>query len=118
MTSAYRPRVQWDAPFGWAPLQYFAVKGLERYGYGIEAKKVASRFIQTVNKGFQATHTLYEKYDVQTLSTTTSDKISFGYATNEVGFGWTNGVYVVLADFIKEVKSKSNAPTPVLNSRS
>src|SRR5215470_4239665 len=32
-TSTSQTGNQWDAPFGWAPLQIIAVKGLRRYGY-------------------------------------------------------------------------------------
>ncbi|KTD09367.1 trehalase family glycosidase [Legionella jamestowniensis] len=102
LTSTHHPGLQWDAPFGWAPLQYFAVYGLKRYGYTELALDIAQRFIKTVNKGFQENHTIFEKYDVETLGVKTKDKIKFSYASNEMGFGWTNGVYLVFLKLINQ----------------
>ncbi|CZG87929.1 trehalase family glycosidase [Legionella pneumophila] len=95
LTSCYIQGVQWDAPFGWAPLQYFAVLGLNRYGYKELALDIANRFVNTIHIGFQEAHTLFEKYDVQNMSIHTENKIQYSYNTNVVGFGWTNGVYLV-----------------------
>jgi len=36
---------QWDAPFGWAPLQMIAVAGLRNYGHHEAASRLARRFI-------------------------------------------------------------------------
>jgi len=105
VTSAYRPGLQWDAPFGWAPMQYFAVKGLIRYGYKEEASEIAQRFIRTINKQFEETHQLYEKYDVQLSSNQMKGKILYGYNTNEIGFGWTNGVYLKFANYLDHSKN-------------
>nr|WP_193787159.1 trehalase family glycosidase [Legionella lansingensis] len=102
LTSTNNLGFQWDAPFGWAPLQYFAVYGLERYGYRELAVDVANRFINSVDEGYKKTHTIFEKYDVETLSTRTTNKIKFSYATNETGFGWTNGVYLDFVNFINQ----------------
>jgi alpha,alpha-trehalase len=100
VTSTYMPKLQWDAPFGWAPFQYFAVKGLANYGYNEIACDIAKRFINTVNVNFEKTHLIYEKYDVQNFSIKAADKINYGYNTNEIGFGWTNGVYLELTNFL------------------
>ncbi|MGA9849317.1 MAG: trehalase family glycosidase, partial [Roseiarcus sp.] len=35
---------QWDAPNGWAPLQWIAVAGLTRYGQNLLAEQVACRW--------------------------------------------------------------------------
>ncbi|MDI9818981.1 trehalase family glycosidase [Tatlockia sp. PL877] len=101
VTSTNHPGLQWDAPFGWAPMQYFAVSGLNNYGYKKEAIEIAQRFINTVNKGYQQSNTIFEKYDVEKQSALTTDKIKFSYSTNEMGFGWTNGVYLTFIDFIQ-----------------
>lgn len=102
VTSTYSTKSQWDAPFGWAPLQFFAVKGLENYGFHMEAKEVATRFLDTINNGFNQSHEIFEKYDVQHATTETASKISYGYSTNETGFGWTNGVYLELNSYVAE----------------
>ncbi len=105
VTSTNYSGLQWDAPFGWAPMQYFAVLGLDRYGYKQLSREIARRFIKTVNLGFQQNHAIFEKYDVRTVSTLTENKIKYSYATNEIGFGWTNGVYLVLNNYINSQKS-------------
>ncbi|KTD66888.1 alpha,alpha-trehalase [Legionella steelei] len=105
VTSLNNSGLQWDAPFGWAPMQYFAVLGLEKYGYKKFAIEIAGKFINTVNSGFQKNHAIFEKYDVNTLSTRTDNKIKYSYATNEIGFGWTNGVYLVFSKFLEQSTS-------------
>lgn len=106
VTSAYRPKSQWDAPFGWAPFQYFAVKGLLNYGYQQAAQEIAKRFIGIVNSNFEKTHLLFEKYDVQDSGIYTENKINYGYNSNEIGFGWTNGVYLSLLKYTDDDKPK------------
>lgn len=108
LTSCYQQGVQWDAPFGWAPLQYFAVFGLQRYGYKKQALEVATRFIATVNKGYSEAHTLFEKYDVQNMSIHTENKIQYSYNTNVIGFGWTNGVYLLFMKLINQDAPAAN----------
>ncbi|MFN6562067.1 MAG: trehalase family glycosidase [Nostoc sp. ChiSLP01] len=87
---------QWDAPFGWAPLTLIAVQGLHRYGYHTEGDRIANKFLAMVVKEFGRHNTLVEKYDVERCSANVSDEICFGYSSNEVGFGWTNGVILEL----------------------
>ncbi|MEH1833590.1 MAG: trehalase family glycosidase [Nostoc sp.] len=87
---------QWDAPFGWAPLTLIAVQGLHRYGYHTEGDRIANKFLAMVIKEFGRHNTLVEKYDVERCSANVSDEICFGYSSNEVGFGWTNGVILEL----------------------
>ncbi|WP_313887380.1 trehalase family glycosidase [Nodosilinea sp. LEGE 07088] len=92
LTSTHTSGNQWDAPFGWAPLQWFAVGGLARSGYTDDAHRVATKFVHMVVQEFEKTGTLLEKYDVERCSANVSDEIQFGYSSNEIGFGWTNGV--------------------------
>lgn len=100
LTSTYITGNQWDAPFGWAPLQLIAIQGLRRYGYYQEASALARKFISLVIKEFEKHGTLLEKYDVYSCDSDVSDEIHFGYSSNEIGFGWTNAVLLeLLADF-------------------
>lgn len=85
---------QWDAPFAWAPLQWIAVKGLLRYGYRKEASRIAEKFIYLVTEECARTGTIREKYNAQACNIEVIENVQFGYLTNEVGFGWTNGVYL------------------------
>jgi alpha,alpha-trehalase len=78
---------QWDAPNGWAPLQWIAVAGLRRYGQDRLAKAIADRWLTMVDRSFRATGVLLEKYDVETGGPGEGGE----YAVQD-GFGWTNGV--------------------------
>ncbi len=96
LTSTTRSGSQWDAPFGWAPLQMIAVQGLRRYGYHADANRLAAKFIGVVTREFEEHGTIFEKYDVVTGESDVAAGIRFGYASNEIGFGWTNGVFLEL----------------------
>lgn len=96
LTSTHVSGNQWDAPFGWAPLQLFAVEGLHRYGYHEAADRISRKFIKMVAQEFERSGTIVEKYDVNRCSGDVSDEIFFGYSSNEIGFGWTNGVVLEL----------------------
>jgi alpha,alpha-trehalase len=87
---------QWDAPFGWAPLQMIPVDGLRRYGFDEDADRVARKFLGLVTKEFEEHGTIVEKYDVQRRESDVEAGIKFGYAANQVGFGWTNAAYLDL----------------------
>jgi alpha,alpha-trehalase len=87
---------QWDAPFGWAPLQMIAVDGLRRYGFNDDANRVAAKFVSLVSKELDEHGTIVEKYDVRRRESDVAADIKFGYNANQVGFGWTNGVVLEL----------------------
>ena len=89
---------QWDAPFGWAPLQLIAVEGLRRYGYSEAAERLAMKFLSLVRDEYLKSGTIVEKYDVVHRSAEVSAGIRFGYRSNEAGFGWTNAVFTALLD--------------------
>lgn len=93
-TSDRTTGVQWDLPYGWAPLQLLTVEGLRRYGFQEEASRIANNFVSTVLENFQRDGTIREKYNVVTRSSETN--IGAGYKVNVVGFGWTNGVVLEL----------------------
>ncbi len=79
---------QWDAPNGWAPLQWIGVSGLTRYGYKALAETVACRWMLSVRRLYAHSGMLVEKYDV-----VDSERAAGGgeYRLQD-GFGWTNGV--------------------------
>jgi alpha,alpha-trehalase len=96
MTSASASESQRDAPFGEAPLQLIAVEGLRRYGMNAEADRVALGFLGTVLKEYAEHGAVFQKYDVERRESDVSAGIRFGDSPNEIGFGWTNGVFVEL----------------------
>lgn len=89
---------QWDAPYGWAPLELIAIQALRRYHYDADAERLSEKFLSLVAEQYRRQGVIVEKYDVVRRSTETSAGIQFGYHTNEAGFGWTNGVFVTLLD--------------------
>jgi alpha,alpha-trehalase len=96
--STYASGLQWDSPFGWAPLNWFAADGLRKASYGAEARRVATEFTHTVATSFQKEGTIHEKYNMET-GTSDVDVIA-GYQ-NVVGFGWTNAVYVEMEHLLQ-----------------
>lgn len=96
LTSVNVSGSQWDAPFGWAPLQLIAVEGLRRYGYTAEADRISVEFLSMVLADFIEHNTIVEKYDVERRDSDVAAGIKYGYAANQIGFGWTNGAFVEL----------------------
>ncbi|HJZ74245.1 MAG TPA: trehalase family glycosidase [Vicinamibacterales bacterium] len=96
LTSTQTTGSQWDAPYGWAPLQIIAVDGLRRYGYDADADRLARKFVSLVVDDFAAHGTIVEKYDVRRRSSDLGAGLRFGYTSNEVGFGWTNAAILDL----------------------
>ena len=88
VTTPIQTGQQWDAPNGWAPLQWMAVEGLRRSGQGHRAEVVACRWIVNVGNVYKQTGKLVEKYDV----ITTDRPGGGGEYSLQDGFGWTNGV--------------------------
>lgn len=86
---------QWDAPNGWAPLQWLAIGGLRRYGEDALARTIAQRWVEKNLEVFSATGKLVEKYDV-----VAAGPGGGGEYPLQDGFGWTNGVLRrLLADY-------------------
>ena len=81
---------QWDAPNGWAPLQWMAVHGLLNYGYTDDASLIAERWLEINEKVYGNTGKMMEKYNVEDLSLLSGG----GEYPTQDGFGWTNGVAV------------------------
>lgn len=79
---------QWDAPNGWAPLQWMAYKGFHDYGYREYANIIKERWMRLCESEFKRTGVLFEKYNVEK-----SNISNGGEYSNQVGFGWSNGVY-------------------------
>ena len=83
---------QWDAPNGWAPLQWLAIVGLENYGLDELAGRIAKRWIRLNTDVFRRTGKLMEKYNV----VDTQLEAGGGEYPGQDGFGWTNGVLLAL----------------------
>ncbi|WP_034944081.1 alpha,alpha-trehalase TreA [Erwinia oleae] len=86
---------QWDAPNGWAPLQWAAVEGLNNYGEQALAKDIGMRFLKNVQTTYDKEHKLVEKYVVEGKGLGGGGG---GEYPLQDGFGWTNGVTLKLMD--------------------
>jgi alpha,alpha-trehalase len=86
--------MQWDRPYAWAPIQLLAVEGMRRYGFGNDADRVTREFLTMVTENFARDGTIREKYNA--LKRSSEVNVVAGYAANVVGFGWTNGTFIVL----------------------
>jgi alpha,alpha-trehalase len=97
--------MQWDDPYGWAPVNWIAVAGLDASGFRVEAKRIARAFVRTVDKGFAQDGTIREKYNV--AAGDANVQVSTGYKVNVIGFGWTNAVYLKMKEVMAEPSSAS-----------
>jgi alpha,alpha-trehalase len=83
---------QWDAPNGWAPLQWPAIKGLQNYYFTEEANTAIERWVKLNKDVYARTGKLMEKYNVMD----THLDAGGGEYPSQDGFGWTNGVLLAL----------------------
>lgn len=88
LTTTIRSGQQWDAPNGWAPLQWMAVEGLSRYNHLGLASTIARRWMGQNLAVFRRSGKLVEKYDI----THENAAAGGGEYPLQDGFGWTNGV--------------------------
>jgi alpha,alpha-trehalase len=79
---------QWDAPNGWAPLQWMTYKGLRNYQIDKLAEQIRKRWLRQNERVFEATGKMMEKYNVMDTTLIAGG----GEYPNQDGFGWTNGV--------------------------
>ena len=92
ITTTLESGQQWDAPNGWAPLQWISYKGLKSYGFEELANKIKVNWLSLNEAVYKSTGKFTEKYNV----TNTSGETGGGEYPNQDGFGWTNGVFLAL----------------------
>jgi alpha,alpha-trehalase len=90
LTTTSESGQQWDAPNGWAPLQWIAFVGLKNYGFKKLADQIKTNWIKLNESTFYKSGKFTEKYNVASLDEETGG----GEYPNQDGFGWTNGVYL------------------------
>jgi alpha,alpha-trehalase len=108
--STYNSGLQWDLPYGWAPVTWISIEGLYEAGDDTDALRVAHEFSRTIEDGYMRDGTIREKYDVVTGSSEVN--IQTGYKTNEIGFGWTNAAYLEMQHLIATVHPAEQATAP------
>jgi alpha,alpha-trehalase len=89
---------QWDAPNGWAPLQWMTISGLLTYDKDSLASDIAARWARQNIRVFRQTGKLLEKYNVKDTSLPGGG----GEYPNQDGFGWTNGVLLKILHMQRE----------------
>ncbi|CAE8588716.1 unnamed protein product, partial [Polarella glacialis] len=87
---------QWDAPNAWPPLQLMLIEGLEQMpaavsGVGLAAQ-VGQRWLASCYAAWQRSGFMYEKYN----ASRPGHGGGGGEYEPQVGFGWSNGVVLVL----------------------
>ncbi len=86
---------QWSYPNGWACLQYIAVIGFKNYGFGEVASRLAAKYTSLVEKCFEETGNLWEKYNVAEGNVNICQE---GSGEMPAMMGWSAGVYLALKD--------------------
>ncbi len=83
---------QWGYPNGWAPMHLIAVEGLLKYGYKEKALEIAQKYVTLVERSFEETHNLWEKYNVVDGSINVAQEND--HKTMPAMLGWSAGVYL------------------------
>ena len=107
-TTAVTSGQQWDAPNGWAPLQWMATEGARRYGRADLADDGQHRWLALNRRTFRATGRMTEKYDVLNPNRAAGG----GEYPTQDGFGWSNGVALAMEARERAAPRKPVVPTP------
>ena len=94
VTSLYTTGEQWDAPNGWAPLQWIGYMACKNYGNEKLAEQIARSWLNLNIKVYFDTGKMLEKYNVVNINIPGGG----GEYPLQDGFGWTNGVFLKLWD--------------------
>ena len=77
------------------PLQVIAIDALERYGYHVQARRIAQKYVDTVLRNYEKFGDIWEKYNVVDGSIEVSNE----YAMPAM-LGWSAGAFVVACDYL------------------
>lgn len=100
---------QWDAPNGWAPVHFYAIKGLDRYGFKKEAARVARKYLDSMTSIYGSTGQLWEKFNAAKGNT----EVNAEYPMPGDFMGWTAGTYQTAYDYLYGKDSATDAPRVV-----
>lgn len=125
--SIKRPSRQWDYPYGWAPHQILAWRGLSEYGYVGTATRLAYRWLYIMTKAFvDYNGIVVEKYDVTKGNDPHRVTAEYGNqgadfkGVAKEGFGWVNSSYVLglkyMSNHAKRALATCVPPVPFFNS--
>ncbi len=91
--------LSWDAPNGWAPLQWITIHGLYHYGFYALGNEGARRWLSRNEQVYSTTAKMQEKYHV-TDSALQNSEVNLPRA----GFAWTHGVALALQQILNDEK--------------
>ncbi|WP_336946906.1 alpha,alpha-trehalase TreF [Asaia sp. HN010] len=122
MATDHESGQQWDAPNGWAPEEWMAIKGLNNYGASDLGETIARRWMARVIGTYEKSGVLLEKYDVESPGISATGGKGGGEYPMQIGFGWTNGTLLGLMrrypgdteQILKHNPLASQAPIDVL----
>ena len=89
---------QWGYPNGWAPMHMIVVGGLLRYGFKEEAYRIATKFVNMVERCYEETGHLWEKYNAVEGSVNVQNEYEM-----PAMLGWTFGVYTWMKDMLSKI---------------
>lgn len=81
---------QWDYPNAWPPLQLIAWEACDRYGHEALGRRIAAAYAATVERNFEATGDLWEKYNACDGTIQVQDEYKMPAMLD-----WTAGAYLV-----------------------
>ncbi|MFO7891669.1 MAG: trehalase family glycosidase [bacterium] len=105
--SPQRPARQWDWPYGWAPHQMLAWRGLKNFKLNRDVLRLVYKWLYTITRNAADYNgTIPEKFNVVTRSHKVFAEYGnvgteFSYITRE-GFGWMNASYQVGLRYLPE----------------
>ncbi len=91
---------QWGYPNCWAPHQIIAIKALDKYCYGEQAKAIAQKFITLADKVFACTNELWEKYNA--IEGNINVKCEYNRDMPPM-MGWTASAYLYAKNYISKI---------------
>jgi len=106
VTSTEYSGSQWDHPYGWPPLQYFAFAGLQQAGLTKDAQRIAQKYELLCKRVFETNNSLFEKYNM--IEGSAEIKVENGYSDNvsEAGtFLWSAAVFTLAQNFARDDQS-------------
>lgn len=90
---------QWNYPNGWACQQYMAVIGFANYGMTDISMRLAKKYTTLVEKCFEETNNLWEKYNVVEGSVNICQE---GTGKMPAMMGWSAGVYLAVKMYLEK----------------
>ncbi|MEM9820707.1 MAG: alpha,alpha-trehalase TreF [Bacteroidota bacterium] len=90
----------WDAPHGWAPLQWITIQGLRNYGHLPLADTIQQRWVDLNTRVYKNSGKLLDKYNVEDMTLEDGG----GEPQSLDAYAWTNGILLQLLNEKKQTQ--------------